>query len=404
VTEPPPQPPPAEGGEGPIDGHGEESEAPLRGWIDPDDRLWRHPSELAGTRTGASGGPAPAPTRHRYRDQLTLLVGAAAIMAAVAGVVFLLSPASDRPASAPTSDVASDAPMTTLAGSPRTIPSVAEAAGNALVQLRATTAHGVVLLTGVAVAEGGLVATTADRLHGLRALSMVGPHGRLLPASIMAVDRDSDVALVNVPDDIPVAPFADDTTLAAGAPDLTLSLLAVGGSVPSLHCVPGSVAAVGTALVGGPADGMPAIVSTAPVLQGESGDPLLNASGDVIGLLYDDDAAPLGAQSVTFLPTELVLGVADDLRSTGRVAHGWLGVAGTTNAAGALVVSILAGSPAAGHLQAGDVIVGVDDAPVRSMAELRARLYVLAPNDTVTLSVLRGTVRQDVDVTLGTRP
>lgn len=404
MTEPPSQPPPAGGDDGPLPGHGEEGEAPLRGWIDPDDRLWRHPSEVAGARAGSSPRPLSAPTRHRYRDQLTILVGAAALMAGVAGVLFLLSPASDRPVSTPTSDLASDAPMTTLAGSPHSIPSVAEAAGNALVQLRASTSHGVVLLTGVAVAEGGLVATTADGLRGLRALSMVGPDGRLLRATVMAVDRDSDVALVNIPDDIPVAPFADDTTLVQGASDLTLSLVATGGHVPTLHSITGSVAAVGTALVGGPADGMPAIVSTAPVQRAESGDPLLDASGAVIGLLYDDDTAPGATQSVTFLPTDLVLGVADDLRSTGRVAHGWLGVAGTTSSAGAAVVSVLPGSPAAGHLQPGDVIVGVNDAPVRSMAELRARLYVLAPDDAVTLSVLDGTVRQVVDVTLGTRP
>ena len=72
------------------------------------------------------------------------------------------------------------------------------------------------LLIGVAVAEGGLVATTADLLGGLQRIVMVGPGGKLEPASVVAEDKTSDVALVSVPEDLPVPPFADDTTLASG--------------------------------------------------------------------------------------------------------------------------------------------------------------------------------------------
>src|SRR5581483_3308473 len=173
-----------------------------------DDRLWRHPSEVAGARPGQ----APTSVIHRYRGPFMVVVGAAAVMAAAAWVVVLLSPASDRPMpSGRASDVAADAPMTTLAATSRAVPEPAQAAGQSMVQLRATTGRGVVLLTGVAVAEGGVVATTADALKGgLRALSMVGSDGRLLRAKLLGLDASSDVALVSVPDDVPVAPFADD--------------------------------------------------------------------------------------------------------------------------------------------------------------------------------------------------
>ena len=66
-----------------------------------------------------------------------------------------------------------------------------------MVELQATTAHGTVALIGVAVAEGGLVATTADLLGGVRRLVMVGPGGKLEPASVVATDKASDVALVD---------------------------------------------------------------------------------------------------------------------------------------------------------------------------------------------------------------
>ncbi len=98
--------------------------------------------------------------------------------------------------------------------------------------------------------------------------------------------------------------------------------------------------------------------------------------------------------------------MADDLRSGTDVAHGWLGVAGTnqTGGTGAKVEAVDGAGPAASHLAPGEVIVSIDNQPVRTMAELRARLYVLAPGTSVALSVLgvpgtSGT--KTVDVTLG---
>jgi S1-C subfamily serine protease len=84
------------------------------------------------------------------------------------------------------------------------------------------------------------------------------------------------------------------------------------------------------------------------------------------------------------------------------VVHGWLGVSGTDapNASGAKVESVEADGPAAGRLEAGQVIVAVDALPVRTMAELRARLYVLAPGASIALSVQQASGTKVVDVTL----
>jgi S1-C subfamily serine protease len=332
------------------------------------------------------------------------LIGAAAVAAAAAWLIILLSPVSDRPAPVPSSDVASDAPLTTLAAPGPSVPEVAQTAGQSMVELRAVTSHGTVSLVGVAVAEGGLVATTADALRGLSSIAMVGTGGSLLRASVVAVDHDSDLALVNVPDDIPVPTFSDDAALFAGSADMTLSLRSAGGAAPTLRCSPGSVTAVATPIDQGPADGMPAITSSPTVAPLESGDPLLNAEGDIIGLLYA--AGPGPTSTTTFLPAQLVLGVTDDLRSDYRVVHGWLGLKGAdgNGVPGAEVAALKVNSPAAGHLHVGEMIVAVNDAPVRTMAELRARLYVLAPGTTVALSVLDGNVTRVVDVTLSGSP
>jgi S1-C subfamily serine protease len=183
-------------------------------------------------------------------------------------------------------------------------------------------------------------------------------------------------------------------------------MTAESGGAMTLHAGTGSVTSIGTMIGSGWAKGMPGITSTAPSsFSEEPGDPLLNKDGAVIGILYQA-GTPSTSTSSTFLPTQLVLGVADDLRSTGKVSHGWLGVQGTTapGSGGAEVAQLMTGSPAAGVLQPGDVVVALGGVPIRSMADLRGRLYVLASKSTIELSVLEGATTHVVDVTLGASP
>jgi S1-C subfamily serine protease len=379
-------------------------ESPQRGWIDPDDRLWRHPSEVAGP---SAGTPLllNAPPPHTYRSVVMVLVGVFAVMAVVAWIIVLLSPASQHPLRGDaTDDTVADASVSTLAGTQNVVPAAAEAVGHSMVELQATTAHGTVSLVGVAVAEGGVVATTADVLRGVGHVVMVGPDGKPEPASVVAIDQASDIALVNVPVDLPVAPFADDAALDSGTSVLTLSYVPDGARTIALHSTPGLVTGVGTAISAGPAGGMPSITSSAPAPIVNAGQPLVTASGDVVGILYDPD--PGTGSAVTFLPSDLVVGVADDLRSRDHVVHGWLGMSGTDapGDAGAKVETVQAHGPSANRLVPGDIIVAVNAAPIRTMAELRASLYVLAPGTSIALSVQGPSGARTVDVTLSGSP
>lgn len=400
MSEVPDEPGPDESGgaegEGP-----EDPDAPLRGWIDPDDRIWRHPSEQA------PGGDQPvlieAPPRHRWRGPVMVAIAAVAVMALAAWIVLLLSPASDHPLPSATGDT-QEGSLTTLSGPDNTLPADADSAGRAIVELRAGTEHGEVTLFGIAVAEGGVVVTTADLLQGAVWVDMVGSGGRLQPASVAAVDHGSDVALVDVPIDLPVAPFADDGELSAGTPSLTLGLVPDGGSHLALHSNETTIASVAGAIQSGPARGLAGITTAAGKsgtsgtsdMTGTPGEPLLDSSGAVVGILSDPATA-------TFLPSDLVLAVADDLRSHGQVARGFLGVEGTNapQGQGALVATVTAHGPAAGQLNHGEVIVAVDDQPVRTMAELLTRLYALSPGTKVELAVENGTQKSSVGVTLG---
>lgn len=379
----------------------EEPDSPLRGWIDPDDRLWRHPSEQVPAVGGAGAGAAAAagpvlspPAKRNYRGPLMLGIGAAAVIAVGAFIYVLLSPASQPPALSSGQNADNAATLTTESGPTGSVPPAATGAAKSVVELQADTAHGTVHLVGVAVADGGLVVTTADLLNGVRSIAMVGAGGKLQQASIVGTDATSDVALVEVPVDVPVATFSDDTDLTGGAPDMVLGLTApTGTGNVALHETTGSVSAVATGIASGPAGGMAGIVSSPALATGASGDPLLDASGAVIGILCDPHSTATAASSTApvamFLPTQLVVGVADDLRSGNRVVPGWLGVKGSDAAggAGAKVVGTYANSPAAAHLQAGEVIVAINSKPVRTFAELRSRLYVEPPGSTVDLSV-----------------
>jgi S1-C subfamily serine protease len=395
-------------------GSGDDPESPLRGWIDPDDRLWRHPSEVA----PPSAEPGPLllhpPAGKRHRSTLMLLVGATAVVAVGVFLAVLLSPASDHPPTGGPSDTSVAASVSTLPGLQNAVPAVALAAGRSMVELQATTSHGLVALIGIAVAEGGLVVTTADGLGGLEHLSVVGPGGKLQDASLVGSDHDSDIALVQIPEDVPVAPFSDAAVNAATA-DSTLTLRPSGSHLV-LGAVPGAVTAVDTTITNGPANGMPAITSAvAPTaatagIVAQAGEPLLDSTGHVLGILYDPEHAgsttsantPLtpsvSASSTTtsaplltatsYLPTQLVLGVAGDIRAGTNARHGWLGVTGTDQPAGGAVVAVVdPASPASGHLAPGEVVVDVNGTVVHTMAELRARLYVLTPGTAVALTV-----------------
>ena len=90
--------------------------------------------------------------------------------------------------------------------------------------------------------------------------------------------------------------------------------------------------------------------------------------------------------------------------ATGRADLPYLGIVGGDVPDGVLLQDVVAGGPAVGLLQAGDVIVAVDGTPAMTNAGLAAALATHAPGDRVTVRVLRNGAETDVPVTLGNRP
>ena len=316
---------------------------------------WRAPAQ-----PGTSARPHQPP-HHGYRNAVMILVGVGAVMAAVAWVIVLLSPASEHPLDSATQDHAGQRAAAHAgrraergAGRGRSRPATR------MVELQATTSHGTVVLVGVAVAEGGLVATTADLLQGLRRIDMVGPGGKLQAASVVAMDDPFRRGAGHVPEDLPVAPFAADTAVGKGAPDLALTFVAAGGHAVALHCTPGAVTAVGTAIAGGPATTMPSITSSPSTPSVLAGEP---APGRAGGRCSASSTTPT---RVRHLPRSCRANSwwawpTISARRTGS-SHGWLGVEGTTPPAAAAPRwrPCGRGGPASGHLQVGERIVAMN--------------------------------------------
>jgi 2-alkenal reductase len=259
-----------------------------------------------------------------------------------------------------------------------------------------------------------------------------GDHNRV-PADIVGVDPDADVALIKVNPDglhlVPV-PLSDRSTFAVGEP-----VAAIGspfGETQSLSI--GVISATNRTVEGLTNFGIDnAIQTDASINPGNSGGPLLDAKGQVIGI-NEQIASSSGSNSgVGFaIPVTSVRYSLDQLRANGKVEYAFLGVTseslypqlaehlGIHADSGAMVTDVVNGSPAdkAGlhgatgettfelqHVKTGgDVILAVDGKPVHANNDLSELIAGYKPGDTVTLNILRGGNTQAVQVTLGARP
>jgi putative serine protease PepD len=151
-----------------------------------------------------------------------------------------------------------------------------------------------------------------------------------------------------------------------------------------------------------------AIQTDAAINHGNSGGPLLDLSGKVVGVNSQIESESGGNDGIGFaVPSNTVKRIAAALISDGSVEHAYLGVstqdvAGST---GAGIAEVRADTPAAdAGLKGGDVVTKIDGESVDSADELRSLIDSKQPGDKVSLTITRDGSTRTVNVTLGTRP
>jgi 2-alkenal reductase len=296
--------------------------------------------------------------------------------------------------------------------------------------------------SGFVVDGGGDVATNAHVVTSgsganIKKASQVYvefPDHNRVQAKIVGDDPNADVALLKIPTGglkLTPLPLGSSSALIVGSP-----VAAIGspfGEEQSLSV--GVISAVNRSITSLTSfDINNAIQTDAAINHGNSGGPLLNAKGQVIGINSQIKSTGGGGEGVGFaVPVDTVRRSIAQLKQNGKVSYSYIGVSsvdlypqlakrlGIAARTGALVAKIQSGSPAEkAHLKAGssfinfegdtripkggDAIVAVDGKPVRGSTDLGNLVSARNPGSKVTLSVVNGQSHRNVVVTLAQRP
>jgi serine protease Do len=229
----------------------------------------------------------------------------------------------------------------------------------------------------------------------------------------MGTDPRSDIALLKVEaNNLPTIKIGDPSKLKVGQ-----WVLAIGSPFGfDYTATQGIISSLGRNL---PSGGYVSFIQTdAAVNPGNSGGPLFNLNGEVIGVNSQIYTRSGGYQGVSFaIPIDVAMDVAEQLKTTGRVSRGWLGVMiqevtselaesfGLDKPKGALVGQVLVDSPAqAAGLAAGDIIVAFNDQPVGTSRELPPMVGRIRPGKEATVTVIRDGKEQILAVTIEELP
>jgi S1-C subfamily serine protease len=411
-------------GEGPDHGrdapddHDGHDEVPLRGWIPPDDRLWRHPSEMA----AISGADEAGATRGRRERTTVLAVGAAGAAAVVLTMAAAFAMTGPGTSGTTTSLAVTMTSLTTTSaatsGATAPQPLGADAAAMiaalrpSLVGVQAVATPGTAssaspTLTGVVLPGGRLVATAASAVVGMHAVDVVTADGRRHRGTVAGADGRSGVAVVTLDDALPAAAFADDEA-ARGTSVLAACLCGRGAGAGTPSVASGQVEANGEpAELSDGTNLVDVLEVSAPLSPGAWGAVLVDDHGRVAGLL-DGEGQAAGKAMGLFVPAPLAVAVADAL-AKGGLDHGWLGIVCTDHdngvVAGPVISSVFAGGPAdVAGIHPGDVVTAVDGHQVVTVAQLQARLYALGPGAGVVLALQRASGTATVTMALTAEP
>jgi serine protease Do len=269
--------------------------------------------------------------------------------------------------------------------------------------------RGIGVGSGFVIEDDGYIVTNNHVVDDAESVKVRLADEREFDAEIVGTDPQTDLALIKIEaTGLPELPLGDSDAVRVGEDVIAVgNPFGLGGTVTR-----GIVSAIARDINAGPY--VDFIQTDAAINRGNSGGPLLNLEGEVIGVnsaIYSPNGGSVGVGFA--VPSNTVKSVVAELRDDGSVERGWLGVTiqqvspeiaaaiGLDDPHGALVADVSEDGPSAGKLETGDVILSFDGKRVESSRELPKLVSAADPDAEVAIEVLRRGERETVTLTLG---
>jgi serine protease Do len=261
--------------------------------------------------------------------------------------------------------------------------------------------------SGFILSEDGYIVTNHHVIDGADRIVAALTSGKELEAQVIGTDAKTDLALIKVEskEPLPVSPLGDSDQIRVGD-----WVMAIGNPFGLDHTVTvGILSAKGRNINAGPYDDF--LQTDASINPGNSGGPLIDSEGRVVGI---NSAINAAGQGIGFaIPINMAKELLPQLKATGIVTRGWLGVQiqrvtpelaetfGLESAQGALVSQVFEGSPAKGaKIERGDVIIEFNKMAIESYDDLPRRVAATPPGSRVPVTVIRDGKRKTLKATL----
>jgi serine protease Do len=276
--------------------------------------------------------------------------------------------------------------------------------------------------SGVIVDPQGYIITNAHVVQNARHINVKvmrsdekgeAPHAHLLPAKLIGLDSEVDIAVVKIDgQNLPTLSFRDSDTLRQGQ-----LVLAVGSPLGLQNSLThGVVSAIKRQL--DPESPMVYVQTDAPINPGNSGGPLLDIEGRIAGINTMIFSESGGNEGIGFaIPANLAKDVYLRLRKNGRIRRGIIGVIpdtitpmmaaalGLNRDSGVILSDVAPHGPAeAAGLQPGDMVLAIDGKPMREARDLGLAIFQRAPGEELHMDIQRGTQTLSMTVVILERP
>ncbi len=269
--------------------------------------------------------------------------------------------------------------------------------------------------SGVVISQEGHVITNNHVVEGSNNVAVIYSDGTRVSANMVGADPLTDIAVLKVEGKVPTfVPFGDSSALQLGE-----WVIAIGSPLGNYR---GSVTVgVVSGLNRRVASQEGLIQTDAAINHGNSGGPLINLAGQIVGintLVVRDSVGGAPAEGLGFsVPANTVRSVAEQLIARGRIDYPFIGISYTevtpqvaaeqnlTTKNGVIITQVTPNSPAArAGLQNRDVVTAIDNNPIDQENSLRSILFRYRVGDTVALTVERGGKAMQIQITLVARP